>query len=273
VLSIVSGCARQLSRHAIQWGGHMNIGSRLRDAREAKGVSLEALSRTTRVKPRILEAIENNEPASIPPRPYGRGFVSAYAAEVGLDPKNIVNDYFHQFAPPPPPFVAAPEPVHTIGPYLPSIRTAYVVGGIVVAGLVLLSARGFLNRDAPAQRDAQPVPAPVAVGTGGSTAAPQSVQNRSRALTVRLEATDPVWVTASTDGQRTIYRTMRPGESETLSADRAIGIRVGNAAALRWRINDGPDNVMGARGAVRSVHLTPEDVRAASSPAVAQTGR
>jgi cytoskeletal protein RodZ len=253
----------------------MNIGSRLRDAREAKGVSLEALSRTTRVKPRILEAIENNEAAAIPPRPYGRGFVSAYAAEVGLDPKNIVNDYFHQFAPPPPPVnVEAPEPVHTLGPYLPSIRTAYVVGGIVVAGLVLLGTRGFLNRNESAQRGAQPVPAPVAIGTGGSTAAPESVQNRSPVLTVRLEATDTVWVTASTDGQRTIYRTMRPGERETLSADRAIAIRVGDAAALRWRINDGPDNVMGARGAVRSVRLTPEDVRAApSSPGAAQTGR
>ena len=96
-------------------------------------------------------------------------------------------------------------------------------------------------------------------------------------LVERLEATDPVWVAASTDGQRIIYRTMRPGERETLRADRAIAIRVGDAAALRWRINDGPDNVMGTRGAVRSVRLTPEDVRADRSslqpPSVAQTDR
>jgi transcriptional regulator with XRE-family HTH domain len=90
----------------------MDIGSRLRSAREAKGVSLEALSKITRVKPTVLKALENNDAAAIPPRPYGRGFVSAYASYVGLDPQQTVRDYFLQFAAPP----AAPRPEPPVQP-------------------------------------------------------------------------------------------------------------------------------------------------------------
>jgi hypothetical protein len=72
-------------------------------------------------------------------------------------------------------------------------------------------------------------------------------------------------VTASADGQRAVYRIMRAGERETLRGDREIAVRVGNAGALRWRINDRPDAVMGARGAVRSARLTPDNVDAEPS--------
>ena len=65
----------------------MDIGARLRDAREARGLSIDAVSRSTRVQSRILSAIERNDSMCLPPRPYGRGFVRAYASEVGLDPE------------------------------------------------------------------------------------------------------------------------------------------------------------------------------------------
>lgn len=78
----------------------MDVGARLRDAREARGLSLDAVSRSTRVQPRILSAIETNDSIALPPRPYGRGFVRAYASEVGLDPDGTVREFFSQFAPP-----------------------------------------------------------------------------------------------------------------------------------------------------------------------------
>ena len=76
----------------------MDIGTQLRNAREARGLTLDALSRSTRVQPRILSAIEQNDSMRLPPRPYGRGFVRAYASEVGLDPEGTVRDFFSQFA-------------------------------------------------------------------------------------------------------------------------------------------------------------------------------
>jgi cytoskeletal protein RodZ len=251
----------------------MDVGSRLRKAREAKGLSLDALSKATRVRPRILEALENNEVAAIPPRPYGRSFVSTYAAQVGLDPHATVRDYFLQFARPPQPSTAG-SPAKTpprLRPYLPLGRAAYAIAGVLLVGFLFQGVRGLLSRDAtPSPAVAQPqAPAADAVGTGGSTepatepAAP--APEPTAALTVELEAVDPVWVTASADARRAIYRTMLPGERETLRGDREIAIRVGDAGAIRWRINDHPDAVMGTRGAVRSVRLTPDNIDAEPS--------
>src|SRR5262245_5979991 len=75
----------------------MSIGAQLRTAREAKGLSLGAVAQRTRVQPRTLVAIELNDLTLLPPRPFGRGFVRAYAQEVDLDPDRTVRDYFAQF--------------------------------------------------------------------------------------------------------------------------------------------------------------------------------
>jgi cytoskeleton protein RodZ len=260
----------------------MNVGSRLHKAREAKGLSLDSLSKTTRVKVRILEAIENNDAAAIPPRPYGRGFVRTYAGLVGLDPDETVRDYFLQFAPPRVAHVEPPAQTRAFRSDLLWARAAafrsdllwarapYFVAGVLLLGFVLLGAQGLVSRDAPPVVT-QPA-APVTPNSADSTESRAPAPKPRAALTVQLEATDPVWVAASADGQRTIYRTMRPGERETLRGDREIAIRVGDAGAVRLRINDRPDAVMGARGAVQSTRLTPNNVDAQPSSLQAPTG-
>ena len=236
----------------------MSIGSRLRAAREARGLSLEDLWKVTRIKPRTLEAIEKNQADAIPPRPYGRGFVGTYASHVGLDPQQTVRDYFLQFAPPqaeqpellPAARTSSSDP-WTVG------RTRILYAAAAVLALALL-ARGLVNRDtAPAPATPAGAPAAGTVGTGGTTE-PVVPVAQSTTVTVELEATGPVWVTASADGQRTLFRTLRAGERETLRGDREIAIRVGDAGAIRWRVNDRPAEVMGARGEVRSARLSPE---------------
>src|SRR3982751_598698 len=80
----------------------MSIGAQLRASRETRGLTVDAVARATRVQPRILAAIERDDVAGVPPRPFGRGFVKAYALEMGLDGDQVTRDYFAQFAPPPP---------------------------------------------------------------------------------------------------------------------------------------------------------------------------
>jgi cytoskeleton protein RodZ len=252
----------------------MDVGERLRTAREAKGLSLDAVAHTLRVKLSTLEAIENNDVASLPPRPYGRGFVRTYAGHVGLDPHQTARDYFLQFAPAPPP-EPAPAPVlpqTSRWSWSPLVvaRASYVVAAVVLLGLALLGARRLLRQEAMPQPVARPrvEAASSPVGTGGSIGPPAAPRPAAAALTVELEATGRVWVSASVDGRRILYRTLNAGDKETVRADREIAIRVGDAGALRWRINDRPATVMGARGAVRSVRLTSDDVQTSSRPAV-----
>jgi hypothetical protein len=80
-------------------------------------------------------------------------------------------------------------------------------------------------------------------------------------LTVTLEAAHPAWVSATADGERVIFRTLQPGEREVLRATREIVLRVGDAGALRWSRGTGAAEVMGPRGAVRTIRLTPDNPR------------
>ncbi|MEO8078460.1 MAG: RodZ domain-containing protein [Acidobacteriota bacterium] len=239
----------------------MDVGSRLREAREAKGVSLDTLSKVIRVKPAVLNAIERNDATAIPPRPYGRGFVSAYASHVGLDPQQTVRAYFLQFAAPPAPSPQTPPPPRLSG--FPVERAAYVGAGVLLVALVGLAApvlkRFAAEPAAPVASSRAPEPSAsgsAPVGTGGSSETKPASAEPGTPVAVEIEAVEPVWVTASMDAQRTVYRTMQAGERETLRG-REIAVRVGNAGLVRWRINGGAETVMGTRGAVQSVRVTP----------------
>lgn len=75
----------------------MNFGSRLREARERRGVSLRQIATATRISLRTLEALENNEIGKLPGGIFSRAFVRSYAHEVGLDPDETVRDFVHHF--------------------------------------------------------------------------------------------------------------------------------------------------------------------------------
>jgi cytoskeletal protein RodZ len=61
------------------------IGERLREAREAKGVSLDEVANQTRIPVRHLQHIEHEEWDALPAITYCIGFVRSYANTIGLD--------------------------------------------------------------------------------------------------------------------------------------------------------------------------------------------
>src|SRR5262245_51603142 len=74
-----------------------DFGSRLREARERKGVSLREIANATKISVRALEALEKNDISHLPGGIFSRSFVRAYAAEAGLDPDETVDDFVRQF--------------------------------------------------------------------------------------------------------------------------------------------------------------------------------
>jgi hypothetical protein len=62
-------------------------GAFLRAAREAAGISIEKLAERTRIRPQQLASLEAETFDALPPQVYVRGFVMAYARELGLDPE------------------------------------------------------------------------------------------------------------------------------------------------------------------------------------------
>ncbi|MGA2920471.1 MAG: RodZ domain-containing protein [Candidatus Sulfotelmatobacter sp.] len=69
------------------------FGEKLRRQRELRGLSLEAISTTTKIGTRMLRAIEDEHFDQLPGGVFNKGFVRAYARQVGLDEDEAVTDY------------------------------------------------------------------------------------------------------------------------------------------------------------------------------------
>ncbi len=65
----------------------------LRHQRRRAGLSLAALAERTRISRSYLEAIEAEDTARLPERPYLRGYLRQYAQEIHVDPEPLLARY------------------------------------------------------------------------------------------------------------------------------------------------------------------------------------
>ncbi|MGA8621864.1 MAG: RodZ domain-containing protein [Candidatus Sulfotelmatobacter sp.] len=102
------------------------FGEKLRKQREQRNIALDAISNTTKISTRMLRALEDENFDQLPGGVFNKGFVRAYARQVGLNEEEAISDYLsalrdsqiqsHKILPDfrnsaAPPFeVAAPEP-------------------------------------------------------------------------------------------------------------------------------------------------------------------
>ena len=71
----------------------MTFGDRLRAEREKRGISLEEIAASTRIRRRHLEALERNDFGELPGAVFSKGFVRAYAVFLGTDPDPLLRAY------------------------------------------------------------------------------------------------------------------------------------------------------------------------------------
>lgn len=71
----------------------MQIGERLREAREARDLSLDDLQEMTKIQKRYLVAIEQDDFHALPGKFYARAFIKEYALTVGLDPVEVLEGF------------------------------------------------------------------------------------------------------------------------------------------------------------------------------------
>ena len=121
-------------------GSEGDFGSRMKHAREQRGVSLRQIADATKISVSQLEALERNDISRLPGGIFSRAFVRSYAAEVGVDPEQTVRDFLSQF---PHDSVTAGSPhviVNELGPGTRRLdpRALMLIGTIVVAVAVIL---------------------------------------------------------------------------------------------------------------------------------------
>jgi transcriptional regulator with XRE-family HTH domain len=250
--------------------GKADIGSRLRQARQGRGLSLRDIANATKISALALEAIERNEFGRLPGGVFRRAYVRAFAAEVGLDADELVREYRSRFDPEP---VADSQPMHGAS----WDARMLMLGGLAAgaAGIGLLSGGLLLSWLAQVPEmlpDEELVLTERATGLPDTTAsiaeseavepslATAVAETRDAALRLEMRFTRWCWVSAAADGERVLHRLMRPGEKSLLEARRMITLRLGDASAVIYSVNGATGQPLGGKGEVVTVQISSDSV-------------
>jgi transcriptional regulator with XRE-family HTH domain len=229
-----------------------DLGSKLRAARERRGLSLRQVAAATKISIASLDALERNDIARLPGGVFTRSFVRTYASEVGLNPDEAVEQFVVQFSQTP--AVAAGRPhVHQEEDNeaienerrMASTFLKLVAISVPIVGVVLYF--GTAGRRKPADEAA------------GQRLAAEDVARTTAPVErvgVELTALRECVVSANTDGAPQ-ERRLRPGERATFSAERDLLLTVSDAAAVLWTVNGEEGKSLGAAGDAVTVRLTP----------------
>jgi transcriptional regulator with XRE-family HTH domain len=254
-------------------------GERLRRAREAHGLTVEDLARITKISKASLTAIESSDVRRLPADIYTRGFVKAYAREVGLDPEITAEQYLGDIDP-----LRAPQASEAASQHSPGHPTAtedghdeprhlldadqfhrvgWLATGLALTGLIvyLVSFGGDAGgRNAAGVRPADPVGSDAVaanqVTPDTGALAPDAATAAGGPLQVDLSTQGLCWLVISIDGEPVLARLLQPGEHHTFDVDEEAVLRVGDPGALTMSINGQAARPLGAAGEPVDVRIT-----------------
>jgi cytoskeleton protein RodZ len=273
-----------------------SVGETLRSERVRRGLTLEQISRETKISSRFLDAIENEQYDRLPGGVFAKSFVRQYARALGLDAEELAAEVQNAIHP----NAAEPSfPLELQGPAykVPKVRqwegagrsNSSPLGSLLMVFLVMLACAGIYvwwqrsqQPPPPAPPPAtalapRPVPAPVTPAVSHNPApAPQTAAAKSETaaaapnpaatLHLSLTAAEPAWVRTWVDGKEAFTATLEPHQVKTADAVDEIKIRTGNAGALELTLNGKPVGPIGPRGQIRVVLVTAKGVQVLVPP-------
>jgi len=114
------------------------FGERLKRERELREVSIEEICTATRIAPKFLEALENEQWEKLPAGVFGHGFVRTIARYLGLSEENLLSEYDLARGDAIPPSAQKPEePIPSAPKWLPAVAVLALLAvlvGFILAG-------------------------------------------------------------------------------------------------------------------------------------------
>lgn len=261
-----------------------SIGERLKAARKAKKLSLEAIAAETRVPMRHLQNIENDDWDALPAPTYSVGFARSYANAVGLDGAALggeLREHLNRQSRGPTPAYYEPADPARVPP-----RSLAVIAGVIAVLLAVgyMVWRSMAVGDAPVDQIAG-VETELPAAQPAHPNAPPVTANRPLAgppatanAPVTLTATDNVWLRVyEGDTDKVLFENiLKPGEHYQVPSNAVKPeIRTGKPEALQVTVGQTRVPPLGAPATtVSDVSLAPADLlgrAGAVNPAAAPT--
>jgi cytoskeleton protein RodZ len=262
-----------------------NFGERLKRERELREVTLEEITSATRIGPRFLEALENEEWEKLPGGVFNRGFVRSVARYLGLDEESFLAEYDLAHGP-----VMQPAPQNNANhfssrpkwiPFAAFLVFLIVLGGLITGGVYAW--RYYKAHQEVKQSSVSPLPTSTLVTP---TLAPNTFAlavlpaEASRANIVATADQAPqsqppldlfVSPSAAThlrilaDGQLLLDEELATGANRHFSANEKFVISAANSSAVLLELNGQAMPPLGPPGASGTMTLSRKDLRTTPS--------
>lgn len=218
------------------------FGEHLKRERELREVSLDELSKATRISNRFLQALENEDWGKLPGGVFGHGFVRSIARYLGLSEEALLGEYDLARAEKLPVATAKPaEPIPSPPRWLPA---AMVLGGLLVLVLLFYGARYAWNRAA-----------------ADHTAKPSAVSPADVPLELSLSASAGTHVRVIADGKVLMDSQIYAGDTLHFTAKQQFDVSATNSSAVLLQLNGRAMPPLGSPGTFGRMVLSQENLR------------
>ncbi len=221
------------------------LGDTLQERRRALGLSIEQAEEATKIRVKLLRAIEHGEYDRLPNPGYVRGYISSYARFLELDPLPLLAIYKAESGTMRRPDLDLPHVEEAVPRTGEQHAVPFRVAVILVIVLVAISvAVWFAIRLAsgPATLAPEPVPpqrstAPSSAIAGSETSDPKPrtgevSQAAPFTLDVSVDAAGASWLQISVDGRQAYVGTLTGGQSKRFEVTAEASVRIGKPAVV-----------------------------------------
>jgi cytoskeletal protein RodZ len=248
----------------------MPIGEILATARVEAGLTIEDVSRETRIRGGLIQAIEKDNFAPCGGDVYARGHIRNIAAIVGVDPRPLVAEFdrIHGGEPQP-----VENPAPTFDPHVaqqserrrPNWAAAMAVALVVICVIAGFNLLSHHRSGSPASaQGSNPPPSPTAsqqpvpqVPSPGPTGAVAILPQSGVHVRVRLVASRSWLHVTGSNGQVLFQGILNKGAQRDFADARRIRMTLGNAGAVDLIVNGKDLGVAGANGQVVNENYGP----------------
>lgn len=248
----------------------------LKNRRIELGKTIEEIAEQTKIKKSYLIAIEEGRFEELPIEVYTRAYIKTYAQTVGVDPQPILKEYEEYLQRKKQKEQPVPLQIQITAPKedaQKSIKTKISLKNLpkwavkaaitVVVILLIVVITKILHKEetippSPSLNTAVTVQTTEIPKTETIQASESKNQPALEQQTIKIEATDKVWMRITIDDKEKKEFLLEPGQTVSLKANKSFKLHIGNAGGVRITFNDKELEKLGNTGQV--VFLTlPQD--------------
>ncbi|ACK72684.1 conserved hypothetical protein [Gloeothece citriformis PCC 7424] len=235
----------KINPHEEQQAKLIEIGAKLQQIRTEQGLSLETITKQTRIPVRLLKAIEAADMDSLPEPVYIRGLIKQFADFLGLEGSPLARTF--------PVYLTTKSYRSSFYWRLPGLQLRPIHLYFLYILLVIFSVRGISHILKQSVLEMNSLNTQSQTQVQSTTPNPADSQASTKPVVVNLKLKEKCWLRVVVDGKTQFEGVLPEGTHRTWIANKQLTVRAGNAGGVLITFNDNKSKQLGKPGQMQEI--------------------